>query len=193
MESKKNIFVFDVESTDLHGKGFAVGAIVLDAKTGEEVDSFLLKSFEGEKDSCEWVKTNVLPWLKDYPAVATGTELRNRFWKFYLEHKDDCEVWADVAYPVETNFLEEVYRDDPENRAFAMPYPLCDISSHVDVNVDRVKFSELMGLEKHNPFHDALASAFSLFRVSANKQTDMGIKGDHWALLKTTSKQQFFR
>ena len=184
MKSKENILVFDVESTDLHGKGFAVGAIVLNAKTGEEVDSFMLKSFEAEKESCEWVKKNVLPWLKDMPAVPTDRELRDRFWKFYTEHKDTCDIWADVAYPVETNFLEEVYRDDPENRAFAMPYPLLDISSHVDVSIDRVKFSQLMGLEKHNPFHDARASAFSLLRSWCE---DL-----NWnVIMKPSSKQQF--
>ena len=173
-----------MESTDLHGKGFAVGAIVLNAKTGEEVDSFMLKSFEAEKESCEWVKKNVLPWLKDMPAVPTDRELRDRFWKFYTEHKDTCDIWADVAYPVETNFLESLFRDDPENRAFAMPYPLLDISSHVDVSIDRVKFSQLMGLEKHNPFHDARASAFSLLRSWC--------EDSNWNVtMKPSSKQQF--
>ena len=55
---KRNIFVFDVESTSLHGKGFAVGVIVLDCATHKQVDSFELKSLEGEKGCSDWVKEN---------------------------------------------------------------------------------------------------------------------------------------
>lgn len=44
---KPNILVFDVESTNLHGSGFAVGAIVVN-RGGTEVDRFELLSKEGE-------------------------------------------------------------------------------------------------------------------------------------------------
>lgn len=161
---KPNILVFDVESISLHGKAFAVGAIVINAKTGEEVDSFALKSLESEKDASDWVKTNVLPWLKDMQWVPTDKELRDRFWKFYFEHKETSHVWADVAYPVETNFLEQLFQDSPVEREFMMPYPLHDVSSIVDESIDRVKYSEVIGCSKHNPFDDSKASAYSLLK-----------------------------
>ena len=45
---KPNILVFDVESTSLHGKGFAVGAVVIEKKSGKELDSFIMKSTQSE-------------------------------------------------------------------------------------------------------------------------------------------------
>ena len=191
MKDKKNIMVFDVESTSLHGKAFAVGAIVIDAITGREVDNLLVKSVMGEKNCSDWVKENVLPHIKFIPTMATDVRMRDRFWEFYLKHKDTCSIWSDVAYPVETNFLEEVYRDDPERREFAMPYPLFDISSHLDESIDRVEFSELRLMDKHNPLHDAMASAYSLMRVRANLLNDLGQKGNFWAAIKTSSEQSF--
>ena len=51
---QKNILLFDVESTTLHGTGFAVGAIVVNRK-GEEIDRFELLSQEGAKKANDWV------------------------------------------------------------------------------------------------------------------------------------------
>lgn len=159
---KRNIFVFDVESTSLHGKGFAVGVIVVDCATHKEVDSFELKSLEAEKGCSDWVKENVLPHLQEMPSVETDKELRDQFWDFYIKHKDTSYIWSDVAYPVETNFLESIFNDDREKREFEMPYPLLDVSSHVNVNIDRNEFTNIKGLRKHHPFDDAKASAYSL-------------------------------
>lgn len=162
---KPNILVFDVESTSLHGTGFAVGAVVLEKATGKEVANFLLKSYEGEGMASDWVKENVLPSIKNMPAVSQDQMLRDRFWKFYLEHKDTCDIWADVAYPVETNFLEQLYKDSPTEREFMMPYPLFDVSTHFDVDIDRDKKCGLLGLMKHNPADDAKASATILVQL----------------------------
>jgi hypothetical protein len=73
-----NILLFDVESTSLHGTGFAVGAIVVN-KGGSEIDRFELLSKEGATKIGDWVKENVLPSLSDMPTCETDTELRNRF------------------------------------------------------------------------------------------------------------------
>ena len=43
---QKNILLFDVESTSLHGTGFAVGAIVVN-RGGTELDRFEPLSKEG--------------------------------------------------------------------------------------------------------------------------------------------------
>ena len=61
---QKNILLFDVESTSLHGTGFAVGAIVVN-RGGTEIDRFELLSKEGAEKANEWVKQNVIPNLSD--------------------------------------------------------------------------------------------------------------------------------
>ena len=159
---KKNIFVFDIESTSLHGKAFAVGVTVVDCATFKELDNLVLKSLESEKDASDWVKENVLPHLQDLPTVETDKELRDQFWAFYLKHKETCYIWSDCAYPVETNFLEQVYNDDKESREFQMPYPLLDVSSHVNIDIDRNEYCNIKDLRKHHPYDDAKASAYSL-------------------------------
>lgn len=163
MKENKNIFVFDVESTSLYGIGFAVGAIVL-TRTGEEVDRFELKSKEEEALAGEWVRENVIPHLQDMPTCDTARELRDSFYAFYMKHKDAAEIWCDCSYPVETNFLNAVVNDDIKNREWTMPYPLKDISTIVDINIDRAVECGISGLKKHNPLDDARASAAFLLR-----------------------------
>lgn len=158
---KKNIFVFDVESISLHGSGFAVGAIVLDVY-GNEVDRFELLSLEGKELATSWVQANVLPSLSDMPTCQTDRALRDAFFEFYMKHKETCEIWSDVNFPVETNFLAEIVMDNIESRMWQMPYPLKDISTLIDVNIDRVERCGVKGLRKHNPLDDAIASAYCL-------------------------------
>lgn len=162
MKPKNHIFVFDVESTSLHGSGFAVGAVVFN-KTGNIVDKFELLSKEGEARANDWVKTNVIPHLKDMPSCATDRELRDAFYAFYLKYKDTAEIWSDCNFPVETNFLSDVVRDDPDGRQWNMPYPLKDISTVFDIHVDRLEYCGISGLRRHNPLDDATASAGCLF------------------------------
>ena len=156
-----------MESTSLYGTEFSVGAVVIEiyerkyGKAIEIKEKFILKSLEGERNATDWVKENVVPYLKDIESVETDRELRDRFWDFYNKHKD-CEIWADVCYPVETNFLTQVCKDDLANREFSMPYPLRDISSILPVDIDRIEYSGLTDLKKHNPLDDSLASAYSL-------------------------------
>ena len=104
---KPNILVFAVESTSLFGTAFAVGAVVID-KTGKELDTFQLLSKQGKELASDWVKKNVLPHLEHMPTCDRDLELRDSFFEFYIKHKDTCEIWADCAFPVETNFLNEI-------------------------------------------------------------------------------------
>lgn len=161
MTSKPYIFVFDVESTELFGTGFAVGAIVMD-KSGNEIDRFELVSKEGIQNACDWVVENVIPVIKDMPRCETDLELRNRFYEFYQKHKENCEIWADCGFPVETNFLAAVAADDYENRKWEMPYPLMDLSTMMDVNIDRISTSGVIDLIPHNPVDDAKASSYHI-------------------------------
>lgn len=166
---RPKIFVFDCESTSLHGSAFAVGAIVLERATGKEVDRFQLLAEEGKPICNDWVKANVLPNLTNMPTCKTLKELRDRFYQFYLQHRDTCDIYSDVNFPVETNFLSTIVADDPENRAMQMPYPLYDIVNYVPLEIDRIKASGLMGLRKHHPMDDALASAMCFLKFQKIK------------------------
>ena len=159
-----NILLFDVESTSLHGTGFAVGAVVVN-KEGIELDSFELLSEEGVDKASDWVKENVIPNLTDMPTCETDKELRDAFFNFYLKHRETAEIWSDVNFPVETNFLHAIVKDAPEEREWLMPYPLYDVSTLIDVTIDRNKECGIKGLRKHNPLDDSRASLFCLLKI----------------------------
>ncbi len=156
---KPNIFVFDCESVSLHGPTFAVGAIVLEQETRNEVARFELLAEEGLPLCNDWVKENVLPHLSGMPACKTMKELRDRFFEFYMEHKESCDIYSDVNFPVETNFLSAVVADDPSGRQLQMPYHLYDIVNDIPIEIERIKERGLSGLRKHHPLDDARASA----------------------------------
>lgn len=159
-----NILLFDVESTSLHGTGFAVGAIVVN-KGGSEIDRFELLSKEGAGKANDWVKENVLSNLSDMPTCETDKDLRNAFYDFYMKHKETAEVWSDVNFPVETNFLSAIVNDNVSEREWSMPYPLKDASTIVDVSIDRCAECGIEGLRKHNPFDDSRASVYFLLKA----------------------------
>jgi hypothetical protein len=159
-----NILLFDVESTSLHGTGFAVGAIVVN-KGGTEIDRFELLSKEGAEKANEWVKQNVIPTLSDMPTCETDKELRDAFFNFYLKHKETAEVWSDVNFPVETNFLHAIVKDNIAEREWSMPYPLKDASTIVDVSIDRCAECGIADLRKHNPLDDSRASVYFLLKA----------------------------
>lgn len=159
---KPNILVFDVESTSLYGQGFAVGAVVLDGD-GKEIDSFQLIDEWAKADVNEWVRDNVLPHLTDLPRCYGGLDFADQFYEFYCKHKDTADIWCDCGFPVEAGFLRSVALRDLGNREFNMPYPLKDISTIVDIDIDRAEASGIPGLRKHHPLDDARASARVLY------------------------------
>jgi hypothetical protein len=165
---KKNILMFDVESTSLHGEGFAVGAVVYD-ENNIIIDTFALMSTDVAEKANEWVKENVLPHLNKMPKCKTGLELRDAFYGFYLKHKNTCEIWSDCNFPVETNFLSAVVADNIA-REFEMPYPLYDVCNFVPVQVDRANECRVSCLQKHNPCHDAMASMACLIKSDSYKK-----------------------
>lgn len=159
-----NILLFDVESTSLHGTGFAVGAIVVN-KYGSEIDRFELLSKEGSTKVGDWVKKNVLPNLSDMPTCETDKDLRTAFFDFYMKHKETAEIWSDVNFPVETNFLSAIVNDNLAERELSMPYPLKDASTLVDVSIDRCAECGIADLRKHNPLDDSRASVYFLLKA----------------------------
>ena len=171
---EKNILIFDVESTSLYGTGFAFGAIVVNHNGTIEFDRIELLSKEGAGKANDRVKQNVIPNLSDMPTCETDRELRDAFFDFYMKHRETANVWSDVNFPVETNFLNAIVNDSPNEREWLMPYPLYDVSSLVDVNIDRIKeyirrnnFGDnLLKLRKHKPLDDSIASLDILLRSS---------------------------
>lgn len=99
------------------------------------------------------------------PTCDTDRQLRELFYAFYCKHKETAEIWSDCNFPVETNFLTQVANDDLQTREFNMPYPLNDVSTVVDVNIDRLKeYGGSLQLKAHNPLDDSRASAFHLLK-----------------------------
>ena len=171
------ILIFDCESDGLYGETFAVGATVYDLIKKECIDKFELKSEEGEGNiSNQWVIENVLPHLGDMETCKNNKELREEFYNFLQKHKD-ARIFSDVNFPVETNFLSDIVKDDQEARQWNMPYPLEDCATKENINIDRAEFFEtelferepqkiasknIYTLRKHNPLDDATASIYFL-------------------------------
>lgn len=159
-----NLFVFDVESERLFGKGFAWGAVVY-SRNGDLIDQAYSCVNLDNVNADDWVKENVFPNQDSKYFVDTFKEMRDNFWNFYMKHKDTCEIWSDVNFPVETNFLSDVAIDDLENRQWMMPYPLRDISNYISVHVDRDEFNDGMEIKRHDPLFDAKLSAKGLLTI----------------------------
>ena len=181
---KKNIFVFDCESDGLFGRTFAVGAVVAD-RDGNILDKFEMKSTGAEKEvKSWWVKENVIPHIATMPKCRSIYTLYDEFYKFYLRNKNTCEIYSDCNFPVETNFLSDVAKQDINNREFNMPFPLLDIATPENISIDRVEHFEKKNadyicqspatrkLRKHNPLDDAVASLCLLL----NKKVRYDIK-----------------
>lgn len=160
---KENVLVFDVESISLHGEGFAVGAVVANKKTSVIIDRFELLSEEGEGKANDWVKENIIPHLLSMNTCQTNLQLRDQFYAFYMKWKDSCDIYSDVNFPVETNFLSAIVADNPQEREWNMPYPLLDVADIVDISIDRLQECG-KNLIKHHPAHDAEASAICLLK-----------------------------
>ena len=172
----KNIFMFDVESTDLYGKGFAFSVVVQDRK-GQIIDSLTATvDLELVETECNaWVKENVLPAFKTFKmqTVSNYKDLRKLFYDFYMSHKENAIIFSDCNYPVETSFLAEIVKDDV-NRQWDMPYPLYDVCNFVDIDIDRsekymadnsayiLQDVSKRKPQKHNPYWDCLTSLHCL-------------------------------
>ena len=155
----KHYLVFDVESTDLHGEGFAYGYVVINSE-GEELESGI-----GVADvpvTNPWVITNVLPALPP-PTHDDLRSLRDSFWAVWDRWLDKGAVMvADCSFPVETRFLAACVDDAPMARNWYGPYPLHDVATaRLAVGLDPLATEARRGdeLPVHNPLADARQSA----------------------------------
>lgn len=158
----KPIMVFDVESIGLHGEGYAVGYVVI--QHGEEVESGMFACpsgiAEGVDPDRSWVESNIPELESNSPDPFT---VREKFWRRWVEWKSNGALLAaDCAWPVESRFLAACVDELPNERRFAGPYPMIEISSvMMMVGKDPMKDYERRATElpKHNPLADARQSA----------------------------------
>lgn len=162
--------VFDVESIGLHGEGFSVGWVVID-EHGEEVDAGEIgchpDSASGPIDSRLWVRDNV----KSALSLWSPRSVREHFWWEWKQRKAEGYLLAaDVAWPVEANFLSACVRENQPNRDWEGPYPLIDISSiRFAAGFDPLATEERKPneLPAHNALCDARQSARLLIEALA--------------------------
>ena len=155
--------VFDVESAGLHGDGFAVGWVVVQRmgllvpKTLEE--GIAVAPLDGDYP---WVRENVLAVLPP-PDHSSPEAVRETFWAAWkLWRGQDVLLAADVAWPVEANFLTACIAEGRGQRDWDGPYPLVDIASvRLAAGLDPLAEVERLADEMpaHNPLNDARQSA----------------------------------
>lgn len=164
------LFVFDVESVGLMGEGFAVGAVLVNRQTGNEVNSFLFHcpsaAAQGSMVDREWVDKHV---VIEAPCTAqTPTEVRAQFWSALREtNREGVGIYADVPWPVEADFLLRAARENHHLQPQII-YPLLDVATLlVADNVDPLRTHRRQADEKprNNPLADARQSARLLCRT----------------------------
>ena len=164
------ILSFDIETNDLHGTAFAVGAVVVDIK-GNVIDAFVGRT----KIVCavhEWVQQKVLPVISDMPInYVSYEELREAFWRWYVsaEEKSDYVV-VNNGYPIEYKFLLDCQSADLETRYWQHPFPILDLSSLLimlgeNKNEFIKEFMHESNFKPHHPLHDATVTALAAFKA----------------------------
>lgn len=155
--------VFDVESIGLHGEGWSVGYVVINAQ-GETVAPdqryvCLPEMAAGDDEGRSWVAANCPPMFSN---CSTVQEMRRRFWQDWLGYKERGAVLvADCAWPVEARFLAACVDDAPEARRWQGPYPLHELASFmVAAGMDPfATYERLPNEPQHDPLGDARQSA----------------------------------
>lgn len=130
LNGKKPLMVFDVESMGLHGDAFWVAACT-------SVGGTVISTFEASIDrhvlpigsvaDLEWVTQNVPVSVVTHDDPV---DFRQAFWDYYIQQRDaGAMIAADVPWPVEGRFLNDVVMDRPNQRKWLAPYPLIDIQT----------------------------------------------------------------
>jgi len=154
--------VFDVESIGLHGEGYAVGYVVIVDGNEVEADMFACPGgmAEGVDSDRLWVYENIPALKANSPDAFT---VREKFWRRWQEWKaKGALLAADCAWPVEARFLAACVDALPDERRFAGPYPLVEISTWMmAAGQDPMKTHVRLESElpQHNPLADARQSA----------------------------------
>lgn len=163
----ESFLVFDIESVGLHGEAFAYGAVIVELPSWREVRGVLAwcspRLARGTAEDLEWVEKNcALDTYRTYP-LKSPKEVRDSFWSLW-RGVFNWPTWlaADVAWPVEANFLRACVGDDLSARVWEGPYPLVDVASvRLAAGLDPLATVEREEdeLPAHNPLADARQSA----------------------------------
>lgn len=172
------ILSFDLEANNLHGTPFAIGALVIDG-AGNVHDSFTARCpIDGDTDP--WVKTNVLPAIKDI-SVTHGSyvDMREAFWRWYMNAEQACDyVLVSNGYPVEYRFLLDCQDADIESRYWDHPFPILDLTSLIVAHGKspseykkelRKKVRASVKISQHHPLDDAKLAALMAFEIFKDK------------------------
>lgn len=158
--------VFDVESVGLHGEGFSVGWVVVDATYKRIIASAQYacdpERAKGTDESREWLAKNV-PVPRQGYNCSSPRGVRDEFWRVWQYAKlKGALLVADCCWPVEARFLAACVDDNPEEREWGGPYPLHDVASILLANgADPLAKHERQPdeLPEHDPLSDAHQSA----------------------------------
>ena len=90
--------------------------------------------------------------------VSTEDELLDRFWEFWMKHRENAVCIAYVPYPVEARLFSRCVMKAPDERTFLGPFPLYDLSTllvarGLDPDPDMAELSG-MGLTEHDAMND---------------------------------------
>lgn len=117
---------FDAESNGLHGRAFAVGAVLV--IHGAVVEEFFARCPIDEPVD-PWVAEHVIPALRDAGVTHDSARaMRDAFWSWLTSHKQGAIIACDCGWPVEAGLLSACVADDP-TRAFEGPYPLHEVAT----------------------------------------------------------------
>lgn len=160
-------FVIDVESIGLHGEGFQVAWVFIDASTDTVIDEGMFhcpaETAQGFDDDRAWVAKNIPPPRSTSFECRHPRELRERFWNMWADVRDEGNtvMAADCPWPVEARFLAACVDDDPVSRKWEGPYPLIDVASVLAAHgMDPLADHERLESEpQHCPLGDARQSA----------------------------------
>ena len=155
------LFSFDAETDGLYGKAWAIGAVVLDEQgVGSARFAGQLRP---DVVSDPWVREHIVP-VVDLPLHKTRENLLDRFWGFWMEHKDGATCLADFGAPVEAGLFRACVELDPPGRTWEGPYPMHELGTAlllngIDVDVNRREMAGRDDLVQHDPVDDAIAAA----------------------------------
>ena len=167
------ILSFDLEANNLHGKPFAIGAVVIDGH-GIVHDSFTARCpIEGEVDP--WVQANVLPVITDMTQTHGNYEdMREAFWRWYVAAEQASDyVLVSNGYPVEYRFLIDCQEANLDERYWQHPFPILELTSLLITkeqepgfkNQIRKKVRKEATFVQHHPFDDAKLAALMAFEA----------------------------
>lgn len=156
---------FDVESVGLHGEGFAVGWVVVDAEGELQEERRWAcppETAAGADSDRAWVAANVPPLAATHDSPSA---LRAAFWDVWQGWRErGAWLVADCPWPVEAGFLSACVKDQGPSAHWQGPYPLLDVSTLVMAAGRDPRAASERPTEAERPAHDPLADAHHAIR-----------------------------